>query len=342
MDIDGIRKNLRNKVHELLSDNVPSKDFFYKYAAVWMSRKCNSKCKYCYQEGDPLTNTAWSYEKADRITSLLLDEGYSVQPLINEWLPEFWGFLEIMKKCQWKEITTNGLIILSNYKDFFPLLRKNDITDIRHTLFPKGIHEDLTGRERNKAIRAIELSKEHGFRIVVNYVVTLDTMPHILEVCDELAEMSIDEVQFMNLIFSGRAKQMKEQLLGIQQLNAFWDIWKQVTEKHGNMDFDFQANFGPCPHGDSVTMRAAKKKKFCIAGRNENGHFLYITPENNIYPCFLLTDPQFKIGEIIEKNGDYSFEFNNNNWEEKVPYFTRARCASSQFLTRTGLNAVVD
>ena len=77
---------------------------------------------------------------------------------------------------------------------------------------------------------------------------------------------------------------VKEQLLGIRQLNTFWDIWKQVTEKHGNMNTDFQANFGPCPHGDSVTMRAAKKKKFCIAGRNENGHFLYIPPENNICP----------------------------------------------------------
>jgi MoaA/NifB/PqqE/SkfB family radical SAM enzyme len=339
MENFGTRKLLRNKVHEILGNDDSPQDCFYKYAMVWMSRKCNSKCKYCYQEGD-FENTAWSYEKADRVTSLLLDQGYHVQPLINEWLPEFWDFLKIMKKCNWKEITTNGLIILSSYKEFFPLLHENGITDIRHSLFPKGIHEEITGRERNKTIRAIELSKKHGFRVVVNYVVTTETLPHILEVCNELADMNVDEVQFMNLIYLGRAKEMQKQLLTEQHLKTFWDTWKQLTEdkKYENIEFDFQANFGPCPHGDHVSKGAAKKDNFCIAGMNKCGHFLYVTPENGIYPCFLLSEPQFKIGEIVEKNGDYSLEYHNtNDWEKQITPFTRANCAATQFIMKNVL-----
>lgn len=331
---------MRNKVYEIFGKEEYPQNLFYKFVLIWMSRKCNSKCGYCYQDGDPNADNSWSFEKADRITSMFLDEGYQVQPIVNEWLPEFWDFLKIMKKCQWKEITTNGLIIINRYKDFFPLLHENNITDIRHTLFPKGIHEEMTGRERNNTIKAINLSKEHGFRVVVNYVVTNKTLPRIVEVCDELAELNVDEVQFMNLIYLGRAKEIENQMLTVQDLKTFWDIWKTLIEnkKYDNIEFDFQANFGPSPYGDHVSTAAAKNSKFCIGGMNKHGHFLYITPENNIYPCFLMSDdPRFKIGEIVENNFGYSIKYNNvNGWEEHIPHFSRAQCGSLQSLVQDG------
>ncbi|WP_051261580.1 radical SAM/SPASM domain-containing protein [Desulfovibrio inopinatus] len=337
----GSRKNFRNTVHEVLGDENESGEIFYKYAMVWMSRKCNSRCKYCYQDGDPEANNAsWSYEKADKVTSLLLDDGYHVQPLINEWLPEFWNFLELMKKCQWNEITTNGLILLSRHQEFFPLLREYEISDIRHTLFPKGIHEEMTGRDREKSLRAIQLSKEHGFRTIVNYVVTTETLPHIVEVCDELADMEVDEIQFMNLIYLGRSKSKKNELLDMQYINKFWDTWKLLSEnpKYERIEFDFQANFGPNPHGDNVSKRAAKQSRFCLAGKNERGHFIYITPEDDIYPCFLLSDPKFKIGKIIENGNNYSLEYNDADWIKHIPSFNRSHCAGTQYITRAILS----
>jgi hypothetical protein len=340
MENYGRRKELRNKVHEIFGEGHNTEECFYKYAMVWMSRKCNSKCKYCYQDGDTVNN-AWSYEKADAVTSLLLAEGYHVQPLINEWLPEFWDFLKIMKKCQWKEITTNGLVIIDRYKEFFPLLKENGITDIRHSLFPKGIHEKITGRNREKTLKAIRLSKEHGFRVVVNYVVTTETLPHIMEVCEELLELEIDEVQFMNLIYLGRAKDLQKQLLKTDDLRAFWGIWKTLNEdeRFKNIEFDFQANFGPCPQGNHVSTKAAEKDHFCIAGKNSYGHFLYITPEDGIYPCFLLSEPQFKIGEVICKNNTYQLDYSNSqDWEKAVGSFSRKNCAATQFLMKTILS----
>lgn len=325
----GKKKNLRDVAYTILSDPEKAKGFHYKFAYVWMSSQCNSKCRHCYQDGGP-EGVSWSYKKADKVTDLLLEDGYIVNPIVNEWLPALWDLLKILKKCQVREISTNGIVITTSGDAFFERLRLNSITDIRHTLFPPGLHELITGRNRQMALEAIAMADQAGFRNVVNYVVSRETLPHITAFCAEIRNMPVAEVQFLNLFSVNRAEKMKKSLLTQKEIGQFWKTWEALHNDPRNSDilFDFQANFGPNPVGDNIYKQAALQKKFCLAGCWDHGCYLYITPQNEIYPCATLQEPMFKIGRIVKRHGGYAYELNANKWEEKIPGFDRSQCAT--------------
>ncbi len=224
----GKKKNLRDAAYEILGDPDKSKGFFYKFAYVWMTRKCNSACRHCYQDGGP-NGIAWSLEKAQKVTDMLLAKEYIVNPIINEWLKEFWPYMSILKKCGVKEISSNGTSFLEYGDAFVEVLKENEITDIRHTLFPEKFHKYYTGREYNNAVKAIEIAKRNGFRNVINYVVTKETLPFIETMCDEMKKLDISEVQFLNFIYSNRAKNLNEQTLTHTDIKKFWTIWENAT-----------------------------------------------------------------------------------------------------------------
>jgi radical SAM protein with 4Fe4S-binding SPASM domain len=324
----GTKRNYRDITYEILSHEESAKGFYFKYAHIWMARKCNSKCRHCYQDGSP-QGGGWSYEKAVKITNMFLEAGYLVNPVVNEWLEEYWILLKILHKYSIREISTNGIVIFQEKKRFFDALISNGITEIRHTLFPRLIHEQYTGRCREQAIETIILSKSKGFRTVLNFVLTKETLPYIRDYCDEALLLEVDEIHFMNYIYAHRGKSMGSQVLSPQEIRQFWDIWKLISEddKYSTIDFDFMASFGPNPHGDNLFQRVSKKKRFCLAGKWAYGEYLYINPEGDIYPCALLTEPEFRIGRIIEDGNEYSFEMFDNEWEKKIPGFDRSTCA---------------
>ncbi len=328
----GFKKNQRDSVYEILADPNASKGFFFKYAHIWMSRKCNSKCLHCYQNGNE-NSVGWPIEKASKVTDMLLREGFVINPIVNEWMPENWPYLRILQKCGIKEISTNGIIIVEKTDAFFDQLQMNGISDIRHTLFPHEIHENITGRNREAAILAIRLSQKHEFRNVVNYVVMKETLSHIPEFCLEMIDLGINEVQFMNYIPLNRAYNKKKWALSEKEIRSFWAQWEIITNsvKTKNIVFDFQANFGPNPYKKDSFSQVSKLKKFCLGGIWQHGKYLYITPEDKIFPCATLAEKKFQIGSLVKKGDDYIIALNDFDWEKQITGFDRSTCASLQY-----------
>jgi MoaA/NifB/PqqE/SkfB family radical SAM enzyme len=321
------RTSMRNLAHRILSDPLLDGAFHLKYAQICLSKKCNSRCKYCYLDGMS-DGEAMSFEKADKIVDMFIRDGFIVYPIVNEWLPDSWDYLKIFKKCNVNEISTNGVVILENNGGLLPLLRENGITDIRITVLPPDIYENYTGRKRHIAIDAIKLSLKEGFYVVVNYVLTKDTFPFISEFCSEVNALGVREVHFLNYINMNRAKALRDRILSEEELKNFWACFENMRKKYPEIYFNTSANCGPDPYGDNFLKTASALKRFCLAGSWQFFDFIFVDTSGDIYPCLMLTEPQFKIGEIIETAGIFSYEIKNAPWAENIPSFDRSLCAS--------------
>lgn len=136
---DGRQAGFVEQTYSLLGNPDTHENFYQKYITIWMSRECNSKCRHCYQKGDP-RGQGWSYEQADAVTDLFLKDGYIVHPIVNEWLPRYWDFLKIKKKCGSTEITTNGILITSRaIKNFSHCSTKMELRILNLPFSPKNV-----------------------------------------------------------------------------------------------------------------------------------------------------------------------------------------------------------
>ncbi len=326
---DGLLNTLRDVLYTILSDPREFEGFHAKLAELWLSRKCNSHCRYCYQGGSVKGETI-SLEEAHKIVDLLQKDGFFVVPILNEWLPEFWPYLSVLQKCGCRQVASNGIIIIEHHKEFFPLLKDHNIIDIRQTIFPEKYHEFYTGRDRAITIESIKLCKAHGFNVVANFLVTKDTLPHVREVVEEVKELEVGEIYFQNYINTNRATDLQHLILNPEELIDFWNIYNSLCKEHKDhpLVFNIQANLGVNPKGDSIFKKASKYCNFCLAGRWEHLDLLYISPEKDIYPCALLMEPEFKIGKLIYENGNMVISYNDNKWEAKIKGYDRSNCGS--------------
>lgn len=323
----GTLPSFRDNVYDIISDPCRSKDIKFKYVTMWMSRECNSNCLHCYQDGSP-SGSGWSLDKADKVTDIFLNDGYIVQPIINEWLPKYWPFLSILNKCGSTEITTNGIILVSHHEEFIPLLHQYGIKKIKVTLFPEEYHKHYTGKNYEHTIQAIQIAKDNGFFTTQNFVVMKDTLSLLPGYCEDALKRGIDEIQFMNFFCTDHQQPLFSQVLSGNDLKQFWELRHQIDSdpKFSGMHFDQQASFGPKPYGDNVFKRASLSNKLCLAGEWEQGIFLYTDPEDGIYPCPMLSDHQFRIGEIIENKGYYSYYLKKEPMEHYLKNFDRSVC----------------
>lgn len=325
---DGRQEGFVEETYSFLgSEDLPD-NFHQKYITIWMSRECNSKCKHCYQKGDP-RGRGWDYAKADAVTDLFLKDGYIVHPIVNEWLPHYWDFLRIKKKCHSTEITTNGILITSRYKEFFPLLHENNISDIKFTIFPKECHKYITGRKRENVIQAIKLSLKDGFRVTLNYVVMKSTLHTIPSFVEEAIKLGVHEIYFMYYFCIDPKNNMFSQVLSPQDIKCFWKYWQMLNDSEYTQKIKFSkmAAFGLNPYNEDHYRKASRCKRFCLAGRWEYLDFLYMDPEGKIYPCNMVSGEKYQIGEIFDDDGNWNYRFIDNNWQDKLKGFNKSMCA---------------
>lgn len=328
---NGNQNGFVDETYRILSSKETSEGFHKKWITIWMSSECNSKCKHCYQKGSP-RGKGWSYEKADEVTDLFLKDGYIVHPIVNEWLPTYWDFLKIKKKCGSTEITTNGILIHSRHDEFFPLLHENGITDIKFSIFPPKIHEYITARDRKNVLTATQLALDDGFRVTFNYVVMKDTLSLIPSFVEEAYNLGVSEIYFMYYFCVDPKSSMYDQVLSSNDVKIFWTCWQelQLNPKYNKMQFSNMASFGPNPHGDNIYKKCSEQEKFCLAGNWEYLSFLYMDPKGAIYPCNMLCSDRYKIGELYqESKGKYEYRFIENDWQASFKGFNRKICGGT-------------
>jgi MoaA/NifB/PqqE/SkfB family radical SAM enzyme len=329
-NFDGKMNNLRDTVYDILGDPERFKDFHEKDVFIWLTNQCNSTCKYCYQSGSD-KGGGITYDHALGIIDLFRDHGYYVHPIVNEWLPEYWNYLALLKLCGIRQISTNGIVVAQQHREFFPLLKENRIEDVRVTLFPEKNHTFYTNRSREISLDAIRLLKENGFKVVANFLVSRDTFPHMKEVVAEAKQLGVDEVFFQNFIYTGRAKAFRHAILTPEEIDHFWQVYHEIGEAYAAtpVTINVQGNFGPNPIGDNPFKRAARHGHYCLAGSWKHMDHLYVSHELEIYPCVMMADPRFKIGDVIREQEKWVCRFDDvTGWEKRIPGFDRSTCGA--------------
>jgi MoaA/NifB/PqqE/SkfB family radical SAM enzyme len=155
------------------------------------------------------------------------------------------------------------------------------------------------------------------------------------ESIEESISLDADEIFFQNFIYSGRAKQFRNAVLSYQDIDIFWKTFEQLENKFkdANLTLNFQGNFGPNPIGDNMYKRAAGYCNYCVAGKWKYLDQIYISPTKEIYPCMMLNNKQFKIGDVIRKNGKVALSYKDETqWEKVIPGFDRSSCASLMYM----------
>lgn len=329
-NFDGKMNNLRDTVYDILGDPERFKDFHEKDVFIWLTNACNSTCKYCYQSGSA-RGGGIPYGDARAIIDLFLDDGYYVHPIVNEWLPEYWGYLDLLKMCGIRQISTNGIIVAQQHREFLPLLKENRIEDVRVTLFPEKYHTFYTNRNREISLAAIAHLKENGFNVVANFLVSRDTFPHMKEVVAEAEQLGVDEVFFQNFIYTGRAKAFRHAILSWEEIDDFWQVYHEIRKQYDTaaLTINVQGNFGPDPMGDNPFKRAARHGHYCLGGSWKHMDHLYVSHDLEIYPCVMMADPRFKIGDVIREGEKWVCRFDDvTGWEKRIPGFDRSTCGA--------------
>ena len=288
-----------------LANNDNLKIYQGKAVVLMLCSSCNIKrCRHCYisYKGDFLVNEALDVVKKlkDKYTVLL----NGAEVLVND------KYLNVYKFLNQKWLLTNGIKLLKDSKTVDKL--KESGIDTIEMSYHFGIQEDISDISEGQLLKIIDLVKKAGFKIKLLTTITLKNYDKIRNICDKAIEYNVDAIQFTNLINTGKAKSLEENLaLTTQEKKVFFELLnkareeisknKLIIERSGTFGFDenHKTNFN-CPAYNDLVV---------------------ITPDYKVYPCIFLTSPGNEIGRYID--GKIYIKENNEYKDKKICFVQR-------------------
>jgi MoaA/NifB/PqqE/SkfB family radical SAM enzyme len=116
--------------------------------------------------------------------------------------------------------------------------------------------------------------------------------------CEKSIPLGINELQLLRFVGVGRGSHLKEMALTPEHLSVFFEKVKEARKKYQKTVLEIRphGNFGPGL--SSLGKMLAKENKYCPAGIGA----VAIDPQNNVYACPFLMQPENKIGVLKEGN----------------------------------------
>jgi MoaA/NifB/PqqE/SkfB family radical SAM enzyme len=255
---------------------------------IHVTKACNLRCSYCY----------FSAQKP------LTDE------MTTEEFSRLWPDIAMVKPD--KVVFTGGEPFLR--QDIIDLLRGLDQADSLHTvrrcintnghLLTYHLVQRLIGlvdevrvsldamRERNDAqrawgnfdaaIRALEILHSAGFEPKVLVTVTSASLPDLEQLICFLLSKNIKRIKLNPFRPIGRGAERPQWTVGSTELDAtFRQVWKRC--------FPEQSLPGQSVCSDSQSTCGV-------------GQFLNIMPNGDVFPCHVLTDPEFRCGTLRKQS----------------------------------------
>jgi len=269
---------------------------------------CNTRCMHCYVLSQNQKQRKRDCQVARRDIGRLLGQGYKVNFRGTEILldPEF---LELFPLVGQDYIQTNGIELDKN-SGLFEILKKVDIKKIIFT-YP-SLPENLLGFKKEIVERVVKLSNQHGFRTILDYIVTSEVVSSLKQdggffkkLVNRLVSIGADELRFVRLIpFSD----------GLKSLAPSVNDMELVTAKSVRLEAQYKNSLDVTRAGQFglYDLRRTLKEKFlgikvpppeesgimdCAAGKK----LFIIDVDNSVYPCLYLMSKDFKMGEF--RNG---------------------------------------
>jgi MoaA/NifB/PqqE/SkfB family radical SAM enzyme len=264
---------------------------------LFLNSKCNARCRHCYISYNGERNP----EDAIAVVQKLQSRGYEVVIAGSETLlnPDY---LEVYKQAEQRHLLTNG-IILDRDRSLFFALRGHGIEELVLSMH-FGIQRDIWSVSDNLVARVIGSACARNFRVSVFTVISSRNYHLLGQICETAVLLGVKELHPLRFVCAGKGASMRHMALSAEELSAFFGEVDRIRKKYPKsvLEINLHGNFGPRPGTGGVAL--AKENKYCPAGIDT----VAIDPQNNVYGCPFLMQPENKIGRyengkiIIEKN----------------------------------------
>ncbi len=261
--------------------------------------KCNVACKHCYigytgnRTPEELEKLAKYYSEKYKIVRI---DG--AEPLVDL------GYLSSYKIVGQDWIMTNGLRIFKE-PEIIDLLKESGIKTVFMS-YHFGIQDSLNGITNEMLNEVIKMLRAKGLRVVLMTTITNKNANEALNICDTAYELGASGIEFNKIFIQGRAKNLTDIKLNLDDYNAFFTQIKQAREKYDINDLEVRRS------GTFGVDTVYEPNRFqCSAGVKK----VCITPDNKVYGCTCICKPGYEVGEII--NGEiylYNDFYNDRTW----------------------------
>jgi MoaA/NifB/PqqE/SkfB family radical SAM enzyme len=247
-----------------------------------VTKACSLRCRYCYFSAarpDPDEMTREEYARlwpsivAVRPAKLVFTGG---EPLVRPDLLELVADLaeadagHALERC----LNTNGIGMTSALAERLVGL----IDEMRVSLDgPADVHDRLRGKGSfAAAVGAIEMLRAEGFEPKILVTITADSVGVLPSFLEWLAARGLTCVRLNPVRLTGRAAAMPELAVATTEIAATVARARAAVGRHSF----------PCPPPSGLA-------RSCGAG-----YFVNVMPNGDVFPCHVLTDPAFRVGNV--------------------------------------------
>lgn len=258
--------------------------------------RCNVACKHCYigytgnRTPEELENLARYYSEKYKIVRI---DG--AEPLVDL------GYLTSYKIVGQDWIMTNGLRIFKE-PEIIDLIKEAGIKNVFMS-YHFGIQDSLNGITNAMLNDVIRQLREKNIRVILMTTITNKNAKYILQICETAYQLGASGVEFNKIFIQGRAKNLTNIGLNIDDYNAFFTQLKQARDIYDINEFEVRRSgtFGCDTVNEPNRFRcSAGVKKVCI------------TPDDKVYGCTCICKPGYEIGEIIDREIYLYSDFEND------------------------------
>ena len=155
-----------------------------------------------------------------------------------------------------------------------------------------GIHDEISKIKQEKLNYIIEIVKNSGLQFRLMTTIDSGNYQLLEDICKEAHNIGARGIMFNNLISQGNGINLdKSLLLSDEQLSVFFDTINYVRTLYDKDEFIIERSGTFGKDGSNL-----KNHYCCDYGINR----IYVSPDNNVYPCIFMTNPGCEIGKFID------------------------------------------
>ncbi len=282
---------LAYRIVEYAEDNKPEE----KYTVIFvLTNRCNLKCNHCcvsatFGEGNEAMSLEDWKQIIDKLHGVDLKEVIFTggEPLIRSDFFEIANYAKERLKCGFSLMTNGTLINVENAKRLVKIFDN-------YSFSLDGVDEETCAPVRGKgvfarAMKGIEIMKSEGMKSFSISLTKVKQNAHCINKFEELAKSLGGDPMIRNFDIVGRAMEHVE-MLAEDIDEAYRPV---ISEPCGENGHYFPENMPVCAS--------------CGAGVSK----LCISSNGDVFPCQVMSFPEFKMGNIKEIGSIYDFIHKN-------------------------------
>jgi radical SAM protein with 4Fe4S-binding SPASM domain len=249
---------------------------------------CSLRCRYCYMRADKVLPDELSTEEAKSLITQAATLGVKSfvftggEPLLRRDIFELGNYAKQVGLSP--QIITNATLIVSldvarKVRDTF-----DEVTTSLDGPTPESNDTHRGAGSFEKIVRGIKYLNAVGVKPGINATISEANVEYVEELIKfTRSELQVKGLRLVNVAFLGRAKG--------SSLSYLWSTYKKTFEairKSGE---------GSLQETQRPKIWQIRPRKFCGMGTGE----IYVDSRGNVYPCKLVTTPEWRAGNIRER-----------------------------------------